>query len=206
MFGGGVRSALVHLRVAAVRFVRQRSGIAAVEFALIAPLLQCMYFLTLETSQGIVANKKVARIGSMVADLITQQGTIGKAELDAIMQIGGSIIQPYNRTLPKIVVTAIEITPDPGSKVQVAWSRKLVNGVASVDAAKGATTTLPAALNVKGSFLIRVDSYLEYKPLITWTATQKQSLGLFSAFDTISMQETYYLRPRMSSSITCSDC
>lgn len=206
MFGWGGRSTLGRMRAPVMRFLRQRSGIAAVEFALIAPLLLCMYFLTLETSQGIVANKKVARIGSMVADLITQQGTIGKTELDAIMQIGGSIIQPYNRTLPKIVVTAIEITDDPGSKVQVAWSRKLVSGVASPDAAKGSITTVPAALNVKGSFLIRVDSYLDYKPLITWTATQKQSLGLFSAFDTISMQETYYLRPRMSSSITCADC
>jgi Flp pilus assembly protein TadG len=206
MLGGGVRSAFGRLLGRAGRFASHRGGIAAVEFALIAPLLFCMYFLTLEASQAIVTDKKVARIGSMVADLITQQATIAKSELDAIMQIGNSIIQPYGRSNPKIVVTAIEITPDPGSKVQVAWSRKLVEGVASADAAKGSITTVPTSLNVKGSFLIRVESSLSYKPLITWTATQKQSLGLFAAFDSINMTETYYLRPRMSSTVTCSDC
>lgn len=206
MLGGRLGSAFGRLRGCAGRLVSHRGGIAAVEFALIAPLLFCMYFLTLEASQAIVTDKKVARIGSMVADLITQQATIAKSELDAIMQIGNSIIQPYGRSNPKIIVTAIEITPDPGSKVQVSWSRKLVEGVASADAAKGSITTVPTSLNVKGSFLIRVESSLGYKPLITWTATQKQSLGLFAAFDNINMTETYYLRPRMSSTVTCSDC
>ena len=200
------RSALSQGRRALAALVGDRRGIAAVEFAFIAPLLLSMYFVTLEVSMGIEANKKVGRIGSMVADLITQQQTITKAELDAIMQIGSSIMTPYGRTQPKIVVTAIKITPDPNSKVQVAWSRKLVDGVASIDTAKDSVTTVPAKLNIKDSFLIRVDSYLSYKPLITWTADQKSSLGLAAAFDGIEMKETYYLRPRMSMSITCTDC
>ena len=206
MIRGGLGQGILVLKRCAAWFGAQRQGIAAVEFALIAPLLLAMYFMTMEVSQGIESNKKVARIGSMTADLITQQSTITAAELDAIMKIGGSTIQPYNRSNPKIVVTAIEITADPGSKVQVAWSRKMVDGVTSADAAKGTITTVPAALNVKGSFLIRVDSYLAYKPVLLWSAAGKQSLGLFSAFDNIDMRETYYLRPRMSSTVTCSNC
>lgn len=200
------RSALGRGRKALTTLFGDRRGIAAVEFAFIAPLLLSMYFVTLEVSMGIEANKKVGRIGSMVADLVTQQQTITKAELDAIMEIGGSILAPYDRTKPKIVITAIDITADPGSKVQVAWSRKLVNGATSADAAKNSTTTVPAKLNIKSSFLIRVDAYLSYKPLITWTADQKSSLGLAAAFDGIEMKETYYLRPRMSSTINCADC
>src|SRR6188472_3951655 len=57
------------------RLVADKRGVAAVEFAFIAPLLFIMYFLTLEVSLGIESNKKVGRIGSMVADLITQQQT-----------------------------------------------------------------------------------------------------------------------------------
>ena len=34
----------------------------------------------------------------MVADLVTQQQTITKSELDAIMAIGESLLQPYNRS------------------------------------------------------------------------------------------------------------
>ena len=50
-----------------------KRGVAALEFALIAPLLLSMYFVTMEVAQGIEANKKVGRVGSMVADLVTQQ-------------------------------------------------------------------------------------------------------------------------------------
>ena len=142
----------------------------------------------------------------MVADLITQQSEITPAELEAIMKIGESIMQPYNRSTPKIVVTAIEITPDPGSQVQVAWSGKLENGVYSRDAAAGTATTVPPTLNIPGTFLVRVDSYLDYKPLITWSDEAKPTLGLTAAFDNISMKETYYLRPRMSPTIKCETC
>jgi Flp pilus assembly protein TadG len=39
------------------RLIPDRRGVAAVEFALVAPLLLCMYFVTMEVAQGIEANK-----------------------------------------------------------------------------------------------------------------------------------------------------
>jgi len=188
------------------RLFHDRRGVAAVEFAFIAPLLLSMYFVTMEVSQAIETNKKVSRVGSMVADLIAQQQSITKSDVDAVMQIGEALLQPYNRSKPKIVITAIQITTDPTPKVQVFWSRKLVDGATSQDAVPGTTTTVPAALNVAGSFLIRVESDLAYKPVVTWAAADKPKLGLTAAFDSISMSETYYLRPRMSPQVTCSDC
>ncbi|TIV71910.1 MAG: pilus assembly protein, partial [Mesorhizobium sp.] len=67
---------------------RDRRGVAAIEFAFIVPVLLIMYFITMEASQAIETSKKVSRIGSMVADLVTQQQTVVKANLDAIMKIG----------------------------------------------------------------------------------------------------------------------
>ena len=185
--------------------VADRRGVAAVEFAIIAPLLLSLYFVTMEVSQGIETNKKVSRVGSMVADLVTQQQTIVKSEIDAIMKIGEAILQPYSRSEGKIVITAIKISDEATPLVTVEWSRKLVNGVASVDAIKPAPTTVPPALRIRNTFLIRVESDLAYKPVIIW-AESKPVLGLNAAFDGISMSETYYLRPRMSQSIPCSDC
>ncbi len=194
------------LRGSMRHFLSDRRAVAAVEFAMVAPIMLAMYFVTIEVAQGIDGNKKVGRIGSMVADLITQSPDTQKSEVDAILQIGQSIIQPYNRSAPTIVVTAIEVTADPNSTVKVAWSRKVVNNVYSRDAAAGTPTTIPAELNVPGTFLIRVESSLAYKPIITWTASQKTALGLTSAFDNIDMKKTYYLRPRISTTIPCSDC
>lgn len=188
------------------QLLADRRGVAALEFALIAPLLLSLYLVTMEVSQGIETNKKVSRVGSMVADLITQQDKITKSEIEAIMSIGEALLQPYNRSRPSITVTAIEITNETTPKVQVVWSRRLVDGVYLAGEVPGTTTAVPTKLTIKDSFLIRVTSNLSYSPVVTWTASQKKVLGLTAAFDGISMSETYYLRPRMSSSISCSNC
>lgn len=184
-----------------------RRGIAAVEFALIVPMMLALYLVTMEAGQGIDANKKVSRIGSMVADLITQQQSISASEIVAIMRIGEATLQPYNRSRPTITVTAIEITDETTPKVKVVWSHRLVEGNGQLNPyAKGSTTTLPDKLKVKGSFLVRVVSTLNYKPFMTYTAAEKSTLGLGAIMGSITMNETYHLRPRMSASVSCSDC
>lgn len=203
---GAMRSAAGRLRAMATRFAGARAGVAAVEFAFIAPVLLSLYFVTMEVSQAIEVNKKVGRVGSMVADLLTQQQSITKSEVDAILKIGESILQPYNRSKGAIEVTAIQITDEESPKVQVVWSRKLENGTTGPGVAKGSTTTVPAKLKIRDTFLMRVESELSYKPVITWAADQKKVLGLAAAFDGISMAERYYLRPRMSETVPCSDC
>lgn len=191
----------------AIRLCRDRRGVAAIEFAFIAPLLLAMYFVTMEVSQGIETSKKVSRIGSMVADLVAQQQDVTPDRLKAIMQIGQATLQPYNRSDPTIIITEIEITGDTPPKAKVFWSRKLVKGVDSAGETKKSETTVPAALMVAGTHIVRVQSSLEYKPVIAWAAESDQRpLGLSSAFSNISMSETYYLRPRMSIKVTCDAC
>ena len=201
-----IRRPASDLRRAFTRLLSDTRGSGIVEFALIAPLMLALYFVTIEVSQAIETNKKVGRIASTVADLITQPDKIAKSEVDAILQIGESILQPYYRSRPKITVTAIEITPAPNSQVRVVWSRRLDKGVFSKPYAVGSLESVPAALDIPGSFLVRVKVDLSYEPMITWAASQKEALGLAAAFDGIEMGETYHLRPRMSLTIPCDGC
>jgi Flp pilus assembly protein TadG len=194
------------IRTGLARFGRDRGGVAAVEFAFIAPILLAMYFLTMEVSQAIETNKKLSRIGSMVADLVTQQGSVTKDDLDAIMKIADSTLLPYQRSNPRIIITGISIGGTSPLKATVDWSRKVDDGTYSADVTKGTETTLPTALMIANSFVVRVESQLGYTPVIAWAADSKNMLGLAAAFDNISMGETYYLRPRMTSTISCSDC
>ena len=187
------------------RFARDRRGIAAVEFALIAPILLAMYFLTMELSQGIETNKKLSRVASMVADLVTQQGSVTRDDLDAIMKIADSGLMPYQRSRPEIVVTGIAIGGSP-LKAKVKWSREGDKDGYRPGAGAGAETSVPASLMIADTFLVRVESKLDYKPFITWSADGKSALGLSAAFDSLAMSETYYLRARMTKDITCSDC
>lgn len=187
---------------------RDRRGVAAVEFAFIVPVLLCMYFMTMEASQGIEVNKKVSRMGSSVADLITQRSVMTKVEVAAIMKIGEAIIQPYNRTKPALEVTAIELNTDPTPKATVAWSMKLDKNGNPVQVAKKGDPVSDSQLTkirAPGAFYIRVRAQLGYKPVIAWS-DDAELLGLLSVFNNISMGETFYLRPRISTRIPCADC
>lgn len=190
------------------RFHRDNKGVAAVEFALIAPILIIMYFMTLEVGLGIEANKKIGRTASIVADLVTQNQSVTKTDLDAMMRIGEGTLQPYNRSEPTIRITAIQFdnkTPPVG---RVVWSRQATGSTAAAYLAKDTdvTSKVPDKLRIQDTFLIRVETYLNYKPVVAWTADQKTALGLTSAFDNIEMSEVYHLRPRMSATIPCGDC
>lgn len=195
----------------AARFFSDRRGIAAVEFALIVPVLLIMYFITMEASQAIEASKKVSRISSMVADLVTQQTSVVNADLTDIMKIGNSSLQPYNRSVANISITAIDIRTDPNNPIpqaKVAWSWSVLDGKTGRDSNPTTSTTVPATLNVAGTFLIRVKTTLAYQPIISWSEGSEKPLGFISAFNEgkITMSETYYLRPRRTTSIPCSDC
>lgn len=190
-----------------VAFLRDRKGVAAVEFAFIAPLLLTLYFVTMEVAQGIETNRKVSRVGSMVADLVTQQHSeTTKSVIEPIMEIGAAILQPYGRTRPTIEITGIEITKSATPRAIVKWSRKMVNGVFSQGVAKETEVDVPETLKISDTFLVRVSARLDYRPVVAWTAEQRTSMGLLGAFDNINMDEVYFLRPRMSPKIICTDC
>jgi Flp pilus assembly protein TadG len=207
MYRAGAHQGFSGIWARAVRFCSDRRGVAAIEFAFIVPVLLVMYFVTMEASQAIETSKKVSRIGSMVADLVTQQTSVTQADVDAIMKIGTSTLQPYNRSTPNIIVTAIQMTDEASPTARVVWSRKVVNGAYSADAKKDEPTTVPTTLNIRNTFLIRVESQLGYQPIIAWDVDNAKRVGLTSSFfSIINMGETYYLRPRRVLTLPCSDC
>lgn len=191
-------------------FLSDRSGAAALEFALVAPLLLACYFVTMEVGQAIETSKKVGRVASTVADLITRQQEMTPDELKAIMHIGQAIVTPYGRSLPTIVATGIQIT---NGNATVAWSRKLSNGGFLPGDAVNTTTTVPEKLRVDGTFLIRVTTILDYRPVLTWSASDASNVTGLGVLDRIfgengglAMGDSYYLRPRQSASIPCPGC
>ncbi len=188
------------------RLASDNRGVAAIEFALIAPLLLVMYFVTMEIAPAIDSSKKVGRGASMIADLVTQQQTVATSDLDAMMRLGEATILPYDRSKLKVIITAIEVTNTTPPQVKVVWSRKMVEGAFSADKAAGTVETIPADLRIANSFYIKVETSLQYTPMIVWSADAKKTTGLMSAFDKINMKEAYYLRPRIATRVACSNC
>ncbi len=185
------------------RFLGDRSGAAAIEFAFIAPLLITMYLGTMEISQGVEINKKVARSSGVIGDIVGQNADLTKEELKDLIAIGKAMLQPYNRSEPTITISAISI--DAANAATIAWSRRGVGTTYSMPFPVGSATSVPANLQIPDTFLIRVETKLEYLPITSWSIQKNKGSGA-GAYAAIDMSETYHLRPRVEDSVACTDC
>ncbi|KPB01950.1 TadE/TadG family type IV pilus assembly protein [Ahrensia marina] len=188
-------------------FRKNKSGMAAVEFALIVPLLLAMYLGTVEISTGITVNKRAARVASTVADLVTQQSEVDRKTLDAMLEIGAAIMFPYTADQPKITIVGIDVDEDHPEGGEIIWSRrynkgKFDNGLGS---GNGTKIGVPKRLIIDETFLVKVTTEIEYRPIVTWALGSKtDSNG--NTYTAIDMSEEYWLRPRITDTVKCSDC
>lgn len=201
-----MNNAIRSLRGKVSKLAADRSGVAALEFALIAPLLITLYLGTMEISNGLQMNKKVSRAASTVGDLVTQldESTLNKATIDSILGIGGAVTQPYNFTKPTVTITGIEISA--AGAATISWSRKLSDtGIYSRPFTPGTVVTVPPKVLIASTFLVRVETALAYNTLTSWTVSRVEGQG----YGLINMSETFYLRPRNTpdpTSFPCADC
>jgi len=70
---------------AAARFRNDEAGIAAIEFAFIAPVMLFMYFGMAEVATAISVDRNVSHSANVAGDLATQSQTISAAEMTEIM-------------------------------------------------------------------------------------------------------------------------
>jgi Flp pilus assembly protein TadG len=190
-------------RAAAQRFRDETSGVAAIEFCFIAPLLITLWLGTMEISQGIEVNKKVGRSASVIGDLIAQKEDYNVATIDDILRIGASVLLPYNRDAP--IVTVTEISIDAGLAATVYWSRRGEENSFSRPFAPNSNVIVPANLLIADTHLIKVETRLEYLPITSWSI-RKNKTGGAGAYASVDMGETYYLRPRNGARVNCAGC
>jgi len=176
------------------KFLSDRCGLGAVEFALIAPILLLIYLGSVDLADGVDTNRKVSRSASVLADLVARQLSVTKKDLDDMFNIGRASLLPYGGTSSKIRITAIRIngTANAGNlEPEVDWSYA---NIANFAAEKGRVRDLPPSLVREGSYFIKVDVELDYKPFNAWISKS------------IPMSETYYLAPRYTNTLPCSNC
>lgn len=176
------------------RFRRNRRGIAAVEFAVIVPVLLLLYIGASDVALAITAHRKLQSTANATADLIAQDASTTKADLTAELDIARALMQPLDAVKVKIVLSSILI--DAKGKAVVDWS-SAVNGALARQ--KGTEFILPASLanQPSRSFVVVEASYL-YTPL-----------GGFGFTHEIAMSKSAYFAPRNttgSAGVQCADC
>lgn len=168
-----------------------RAGVAAVEFALLLPVMIALYIGGLEFSDAFTVKRKVTNATSALGDLITRTEEISKSEMTDILEAASAVIAPYEVGNLKIKVSGVTI--DSKSVATVDWSAAQND----TPLAEGTTMTLPDGVKIPDSFLVVVEVHYNFDPAIGYAIT-----------GSIDLTDTFYLKPRLSDAVcydtTCS--
>jgi Flp pilus assembly protein TadG len=99
-------------------------GIAAVEFALILPLMLAIYLSTAITTKAYMASRKVALVARALADITSRQGACGagnpcvtNTDMTNFFAAAATIMAPYSTTSLKMTISRIDVVSDSAGKL-----------------------------------------------------------------------------------------
>ena len=174
---------------------RDRSGVGAVEFALIAPLLLMIYITVFELTIGLSVSKRVSRASATIADLVSQHSSPVKTDfLGTMMHVAAGIFVPYGGDDFTLNITGILVN---GSTPKVAWSW---SDTGEKPYGTGSTVDVPDKMKVAGAFVIHAELSVPHQLLMFMP-------GLIpSQMRDITIRQDYYFRSRSGDPIDCDDC
>jgi Flp pilus assembly protein TadG len=103
------------------RFLRDRGGLAAVEFAFVAPILILAYFGVAELCGAMLAQRKTSHVASAIGDLTAQYSSPQVADINNFFAAGQTIMSPSDTTTLKMRITEVKENPA-GTAAASVWS------------------------------------------------------------------------------------
>ena len=108
-------------RAFAVRFLRNRRGIAAVEFALILPLMAVIYLGGMQISLAVSTYRQVDLTANTVTNLVSQYTTISASQsMPDILNASAAVMYP--NAASSTIITVSLITIEKNNNATVTWS------------------------------------------------------------------------------------
>jgi len=168
------------------RFWRDRRGVSAVEFALIAPVLIIFYFGMAELTQAMLAQRRLGHLAASIGDVVAREQTFTDARRDDLFSVGNVLMSPFPTSTLRLCV--VSIVSDANGRDVVAWSEP---SNAPVDCpARDAVLDIPVGVLPAGQSVIMSKASYEYNSVFKFMIPQ-----------TLTFQRTYYLKPRLSDQV-----
>ncbi len=168
------------------RLKSDERGVAAVEFALIAPVAIILYCGFAEVTMAMMAERRADHAASVVGDLVAQTTSVSAADMTDIFTVGQSIMLPFPSANLKIRITSV--TADAQDVPRVTWS--LGNGMTAFTNGT-AVSGFPANLLAAGDSVIQAD--------VQYTFTSPLGMTIKTP---LTFSDSFYLKPRQSASVT----
>jgi Flp pilus assembly protein TadG len=183
---------LLRARRSAMSLPRDERGNAAVEFAVIVPVMLVMFFGTVEFSSAVAVNRKISMVTQQLADLASRYTTVNDTDMTNFGIIGDAMLTPYSSTPLQATITEIYIDPSTGI-ARAQWSKG--------DAPRGTGSTVPVPANliardaankiIANQYLIFSEASYLYKPAV----------GYVMGVAGVTLSDKTYMRPRLASCV-----
>lgn len=170
------------------RLVTNRSGAAAIEFALLAPIFVVLYIGAVEFSDAFTAKRKVTTATSTLGDLITRSKEISNADMTDILESAPrAVLRPYRVTNNNLAIKVTCAAIDQDKVATAMWSEARNS---KTDTA-GSTIVVPTGVALPNSKVVFVDVTYKYEPRI----------GRFIQGDTVDLNSNFYFKPREANTV-----
>ncbi len=179
------------------RFARSDRAVAAVEFAIIMPVLLLLFLGTFDAGNAIAIYAKVRSATYSLAAITNQYGSsstsaISTTTMTAITAATGAVLAPYSSTPTVVVISQIKATS--ATQAVVSWSYSPTSGQALTQNASFSGLPTNFAKNTCGS---TYPCYVIYAQ-VAYTFTP-----MFGAFLTgpITLADSLFTAPRVSTCV-----
>jgi Flp pilus assembly protein TadG len=169
------------------RFANERRGLAALEFAMLLPMMLTLFLGSVEVTSGVAIQRKVNITARALADLSSQFTSIAASDMSNILNSSSDIIYPYPAADLQSVVSELSINAQ--GVASVVWSATL-NGTART---VGSVVTIPSNLATPNTYLLLGEASYSYAPNYGVVVT-----------GTMTLSSQTFMMPRQSTSVSYS--
>ena len=161
------------------RWVYEEEALAAVEAAMIFPIMCTLLLGIFDIGNGILANQKTIRASQVVADLVARSSTVSAGEINEAIEAGRLAFEPMDDSSYGIDIVSVKF--DASENMQVVWRQ-----TQNMSPISDITTRLsPLSAPNEGAVMVAVQ--YKFEPLFVGFVTQD-----------INMQEVAFSRGRES--------
>lgn len=165
-------------------FARARKGVAAVEFAILLPMIALIFFGLFELSNGIACRERVESVAATTSDLAAQSKQLSNADVTNIFGAANAIVYPFPANA-RVVLTSLAYVDDTNAQVQ--WS----------DANSGVARTVGTNISVPSGVITSGGSVIMSEITYVYTSPTHYVVPV-----SVTMTGKFYSRPRRSLAVT----
>ncbi|WP_209015248.1 TadE/TadG family type IV pilus assembly protein [Roseibium limicola] len=168
-------------------------GVAAVEFALILPILLLLLVGMAEFTTALNQKQKVSQTARSVADLVAQADIVSSSDMQDVMYAAQQIMQPYTDETLDVIVASVSFDED--GDVTVDWSRNRTGGAPWAPGSEP-PVTIPDEISFAGTSLVIGYTASTFVPAYASLTTK-----YFPSMSSVQLSDIYFLRPRLTTTV-----